>query len=100
MMIGDNRDASLDGRFFGYIPETHIVGKPMFTWMSVEGLFPDQSSTYQANGKKIRWDRMFKATNTGELHKTSYAWLAVVILVLFFGWDYISKLFKKKKAED
>lgn len=100
MMIGDNRDASLDGRFFGYIPETHIVGKPMFTWMSVEGLFPDQSSTYQANGKKIRWDRMFKATNTGELHKTSYAWLAVLILVLFFGWDYISKLFKKKKAED
>lgn len=100
MMIGDNRDASLDGRFFGYIPETHIVGKPMFTWMSVEGLFPDQSSTYQANGKKIRWDRMFKATNTGELHKNSYAWLAVLILVLFFGWDYISKLFKKKKAED
>ncbi|WP_277111783.1 signal peptidase I, partial [Chryseobacterium taklimakanense] len=100
MMIGDNRDASLDGRFFGYIPETHIVGKPMFTWMSVEGLFPDQSSTYQANGKKVRWDRMFKATNTGELHKTSYAWLAVLILVLFFGWDYISKLFKKKRTED
>lgn len=99
MMIGDNRDASLDSRFFGYVPETHIVGKPMFTWMSVEGLFPDSNSSYQANGKKIRWDRMFKATNTGEVHKTSYAWLAALILIVFFGWDYIMKLFKKKDRE-
>lgn len=96
MMIGDNRDASLDSRFFGYVPETHIVGKPMFTWLSVEGLFPDSNSSYQANGKKIRWDRMFKATNTGEAHKTSYAWLAALILIVFFGWDYIIKFFKKK----
>lgn len=99
MMIGDNRDASLDSRFFGYVPETHIVGKPMFTWMSVEGLFPDSNSSYQANGKKIRWDRMFKATNTGEVHKTSYAWLAALILIVFFGWEYIMKLFKKKDKE-
>lgn len=99
MMIGDNRDASLDSRFFGYVPETHIVGKPMFTWMSVEGLFPDSNSSYQANGKKIRWDRMFKATNTGEVHKTSYAWLAALILIVFFGWDYIIKFFKKKDRD-
>ncbi len=99
MMIGDNRDASLDSRFFGYVPETHIVGKPMFTWLSVEGLFPDSNSSYQANGKKIRWDRMFKATNTGEVHKTSYAWLAALILIVFFGWDYIMKFFKKKDKE-
>lgn len=99
MMIGDNRDASLDARFFGYVPETHIVGKPMFTWLSVEGLFPDQNSSYQASKKRIRWDRMFKASNTGELHKTSYAWVAVLILILFFGWDYIIKLFRKKKED-
>lgn len=99
MMIGDNRDASLDSRFFGYVPDTHIVGKPMFTWLSIEGLFPDSNSSYQANGKKIRWDRMFKASNTGELHKTSYAWLAILILVLFFGWDYFVRLFKKKDKE-
>lgn len=99
MMIGDNRDASLDSRFFGYVPETHIVGKPMFTWLSVEGLFPDSNSSYQANGKKIRWDRMFKATNTGEAHKTSYAWLAALILIVFFGWDYIMKFFKKKDRD-
>jgi signal peptidase I len=100
MMIGDNRDASLDARFFGVVPEENIVGRPMFTWLSVEGLFSDASSTYQAPGKKIRWDRMFKATNTGEANKTSYWWVAVAILVLFFGWDYFAKLFKKKKEED
>ncbi len=99
MMIGDNRDASLDARFFGFVPEENIVGKPMFTWMSVEGLFKDAGSSYQAP-TKIRWDRMFKATNTGEANKTSYWWVAVLVLVLFFGWDYIMKLFKKKEAEE
>jgi signal peptidase I len=43
---------------------------------------------------------MFKATNTGEAHKTSYWWVAVIILGLFFGWDYFAKLFKKKEKED
>lgn len=99
MMIGDNRDASLDARFFGFVPEENIVGSPIFTWLSVEGLFADNSSTYQPAGKTIRWDRMFKATNTGELHKTSYWWVAVLILGLFFGWDYIMKLFKKKEED-
>ncbi len=99
MMIGDNRDASLDARFFGFVPEENIVGSPMFTWLSIEGLFPDKSSSYQPDGKKIRWDRMFKATNTGELHKTSYWWVAALILGLFFGWDMIMKLFKKKDEE-
>lgn len=97
MMIGDNRDASLDSRFFGYVPETHIVGKPLFTWMSLEGAFKDSNSSYQAEGIKVRWDRMFKATNTGQLHKTSYWWIAAIILILFFGWDYFAHLFKKKQ---
>ena len=96
MMIGDNRDASLDGRYFGFVPETHIVGKPMFTWMSLQGAFADTGSSYQAPFK-VRWDRMFKGTNTGELHKTSYWWVAVLILVLFFGWDYFVKIFRKKE---
>jgi signal peptidase I len=105
MMIGDNRDASLDARFFGFVPEENIVGKPMFTWLSIEGAFKDASSSYQANkgwffGKTIRFDRMFKATNTGEANKTSYWWIAAMILILFFGWEYFMKLFGKKKTED
>jgi signal peptidase I len=99
MMVGDNRDASLDARFFGFVPEENIVGKPMFTWMSLQGAFADSSSSYQAPFK-IRWDRMFKATNTGEANKTSYWWIAAMILILFFGWEYFVKLFKKNKTED
>lgn len=100
MMVGDNRDASLDARFFGFVPEENIVGKPMFTWMSIEGAFKDSGSSYQADGWRIRWDRMFKATNTGEANKTSYWWIAAMILILFFGWEYFMKLFGKKKTED
>ena len=100
MMVGDNRDASLDARYFGFVPETHIVGKPMFTWMSVEGLFKDSGSDYQADGIRFRTERMFKATNTGELHKTSYWWLAVLVLVLFFGWEFFTGFFKKKNKEE
>ncbi|HCA09450.1 signal peptidase I [Chryseobacterium sp.] len=99
MMVGDNRDASLDARFFGFVPEENIVGKPMFTWMSLQGAFSDSSSTYQAPFK-VRWDRMFKATNTGEANKTSYWWVAAIILLLFFGWEYFMKLFGKKKKEE
>ncbi|SFN23421.1 signal peptidase I [Chryseobacterium oleae] len=99
MMVGDNRDASLDARFFGFVPEENIVGKPMFTWMSLQGAFSDNSSTYQAPFK-VRWDRMFKATNTGEANKTSYWWIAAMILILFFGWEYFMKLFGKKKKEE
>ena len=98
MMIGDNRDASLDARFFGVVPEENIVGRPMFTWMSLQGAFKDANSSYQAPFK-VRWDRMFKATNTGETNKTSYWWIAAGILILFFGWDYFAKLFKKKEDE-
>lgn len=94
-MMGDNRDASLDARFFGFVPEENIVGKPMFTWLSLQGVFKDASSMYQAPFK-IRWDRMFKATNTGEANKTSYWWIAAFILILFFGWEYFVKLFGKK----
>lgn len=99
MMIGDNRDASLDARFFGFVPEDNIIGKPMFTWLSLQGAFADSYSMYQPKFK-IRWDRMFKATNTGEADKTSYWWIAAMILILFFGWEYFVKLFKKEKKED
>ncbi len=100
MMIGDNRDASLDARFFGFVPEENIVGSPMFTWLSVEGLFPDRGSSYQPESKRIRWDRMFKATNTGELHKRSYWWVAALLLIVFFGWDYIKRILGRRKDDE
>lgn len=52
-MMGDNRHQSLDSRFWGFVPEDHIVGKPVFTW------FSKSNPEYQEN-TSIRWKRMFK----------------------------------------
>lgn len=51
-MMGDNRHNSLDSRYWGFVPEDHVVGKPIMVWLSLDkdrGWF---------NGK-IRWNRFF-----------------------------------------
>jgi signal peptidase I len=52
-MMGDNRHNSADSRYWGFVPEDHIVGKPILIWLSLD---PDRGFT---NGK-IRWDRLFR----------------------------------------
>jgi signal peptidase I len=50
-MMGDNRHNSADSRFWGFVPEDHIVGKPKFIWLSINK---------EAKGlKKIRLSRIF-----------------------------------------
>ena len=50
-MMGDNRHNSLDSRFWGFVPENHILGKPLFIWFSM-----NQDGDLL---KKIRWERIF-----------------------------------------
>ena len=52
-MQGDNRDNSADSRFWGFVPEDHIVGKPLFVWLSTD-------KDYGWSDGHIRWNRCFK----------------------------------------
>ena len=51
-MQGDNRHNSLDSRYWGFVPEDHIVGKPIFIWWSSD---PDRGGF-----SGVRWNRLFR----------------------------------------
>ena len=51
-MQGDNRHNSLDSRYWGFVPEDHVVGKPIFIWWSSD---PDRKGI-----KGVRWNRLFR----------------------------------------
>ncbi len=56
-MMGDNRHNSADSRYWGFVPEDHIVGKPLFVWLSLDkdrGWFDG----------KIRWNRLFRSVDS------------------------------------
>ena len=52
-MMGDNRHNSADSRYWGFVPEDHVVGKPVFVWMSLD------KDRHWGDGK-VRWNRMFR----------------------------------------
>lgn len=83
-MMGDNRHRSEDSRFWGFVPEDHIVGKPVFVWLSYDNV----------NGR-IRWERMF-TTVGGDGEPVSYLKPVLAIAVALFLFDYFRK--RKKKT--
>jgi signal peptidase I len=87
-MMGDNRDNSQDARMWGLVPFNHVVGKPVFIWMS-----------WDTNAKgimnKIRWDRMF-TTVSGEGKPISYFKYFIILLAGWYIFNFIRK--RKKKA--
>jgi len=91
-MMGDNRDHSEDSRAWGYVAEDHIVGKPVFIWMSFDN-FQDGIMF----NEKVRWDRIFTTVGgTGE--PRSYFKYFIGLLIAWFVFDFFRKRRKSKAA--
>ncbi|AKA33939.1 signal peptidase I [Flagellimonas lutaonensis] len=88
-MMGDNRDHSEDSRAWGYVPENHIVGKPVFIWMSFDN-FDKGIAKWRP-----RWDRFF-TTVGGSGEPVSYL---KYFLMLLAGW-FIFDFFRKRKKSN
>ncbi|WP_185872293.1 signal peptidase I [Blattabacterium cuenoti] len=56
-MMGDNRHNSYDSRYWGFVPENHIVGKPIFIWMSIDW---DRKNPLNLFNWKLRLNRIMK----------------------------------------
>lgn len=66
-VLGDNRDQSLDSRYWGFVPRANIIGRPLVIYLSVRGSGPAGSSDKLSNSGMLahwlhmaRWDRMFR----------------------------------------
>ena len=86
-MMGDNRYRSEDSRSWGFVPEDHIVGKPVFIWFSIDGI-NDGFKNW-----KIRWDRVFTTINLDGEPK-SYRWY---FLIGVLGVLIYSEIKKRRK---
>ena len=87
-MMGDNRYNSEDSRVWGFVPFDHVLGKPVFIWMSIDGLFQG------IRNWKFRWDRVF--TTIGfEGKPRSYL---PHFLFLLLAWQIF--IFVKKKRNN
>ncbi|NRB58600.1 MAG: signal peptidase I [Winogradskyella sp.] len=88
-MMGDNRHNSIDARAWGFVPFNHTFGKPVFIWMSIDGI-NDGIKNWRP-----RWDRIF-TTVSGNGERRSYL---IPFLVVVFGITFFNKWRKKKKAK-
>ena len=83
-MMGDNRHRSEDSRYWGYVPEDHVVGKPVLVWFSIEGI-NDGIKNW-----RIRWDRIM-TTVGGSGEPISFFPYVLAIFLGWQGWVYFRK---------
>ena len=84
-MMGDNRYSSEDSRMWGFVPEDHIVGKPIFIWMSIDGI-NDGIKNW-----KIRWDRVFTTIHEDGEPKSYFIHFVVFCLIVWLINKYLTK---------
>jgi len=85
-MMGDNRHNSVDSRFWGFVPDDHVVGRASFIWMSLKQNVPFL--------KKFRIKRFFTFVNRDGL-STSYFIPGLLIIIIALLYFY----FKSKRNE-
>ena len=90
-MMGDNRHKSEDSRFWGFVPDDHIVGKPIFIWFSIKGINDGLKNW------KIRWDRVF-TTVDGPGERYSYFPYFAGFVILWQGFVFYRR--KKNKLKE
>ncbi|SFW12625.1 signal peptidase I [Sinomicrobium oceani] len=83
-MMGDNRDNSIDSRYWGYVPFDHVVGKPVFVWFSWDKI-----------SKNVRWDRVFTTVN-GSGKPVSYFKYFLIAVAAWIVFGFIRKKKIKK----
>ena len=89
-LIGDNRHSSLDGRYWGYVPFDHVLGKPVLVWFSWDPNAPNIG----AKLKSIRWDRMFTTVH-GEGKPFSFRYFVLA----FIGMYFVYSIYRKRKVK-
>lgn len=88
-MMGDNRHNSIDARAWGLVPYNHVIGKPVFIWMSIDGI-NDGIKNWRP-----RWDRIF-TTVSGSGKRISYF---IPFLIIVLGITFYNRWRKKKRAK-
>ncbi len=80
-MMGDNRHNSFDSRYWGLVPEDHIVGQPILIWMSIDW---DRQNPLNLFKWKIRWIRIMKIIDYNHYYLSmSLIFLFICVLIYF-----------------
>ena len=80
-MMGDNRHNSEDSRVWGFVPENHIVGKPIFTWLSLNYNAIHKKSLKSKLGI-IRWKKLFTPIHGDKKGKSYFIHFIIFILLI------------------